>query len=100
MPDFQFTCATCGEVHTGIPTFGFKFPIQYLQVPEAERETRISLGSDDCVIDEKGFFVRGLIEIPVHGYDDAFIWGAWVSLSEANYLKFVEYFDEDKRSHI
>ena len=33
---FSFTCATCGEVHEGVPSFGWDYPVQYLGVPEEE----------------------------------------------------------------
>ncbi len=100
MNEFEFKCSFCEETHKGIPTFGANYPITVLHVPEGEREQRVAIGSDDCVIDEKEFYIRGCIEIPVHGYDDPFIWGAWVSLSKENFLQFIEYFDEEKRSHI
>jgi hypothetical protein len=97
---FRFKCATCDEIHEGMPTFGAKAPLSYFEVPEEERETRCDLGSDDCVIDRKHFFVRGCIDIPVHGEADMFTWGVWVSLSEESYLKWVDCFGKDKRSHV
>jgi len=100
MSEFTFKCSCCDEIHRGIPTFGSEHPITVLNVPESEREQRVNLGSDDCVIDEKEFYVRGCLEIPVHGYGDPFIWGVWVSLSEESYLTFTEYFDQAKRSHV
>jgi hypothetical protein len=100
MVDFKFKCSACGEIHSGIPTFGANYPITMLQVPEAERKKRVALGSDDCVIDEKDFYIRGCIEIPVHGYSDPFVWGTWVSLSEESFQAFIESFDNEKRSNI
>ena len=38
---------------------------------------RCELSSDVCVVDGKYFFVRGCIEIPVHGADEPFVWGVW-----------------------
>ena len=82
-----------------MPTFGWEYPIQYLQIPENEREGRAPLGTDDCVIDGEQFFVRGCLDIPVVGQTESFSWGAWVSLSEANFAEFVRYFHEPERSH-
>ncbi len=96
---FRFKCSTCDEVHEGIPTFGWDYPIHYLQIPEAERDDRCHLGSDDCVIDDQWFFVRGCIEIPVHGYADPFIWGVWVSLSEESFNEWSEVFEVPNRSN-
>jgi hypothetical protein len=52
--------------------------------PDA-REHRGELTSDQCVIDDEKFFVRGLVEIPVLDGDGPFAWGVWVSLSKANF---------------
>lgn len=97
---FRFKCATCNEIHEGMPTFGANAPLSYFEVPEEERGTRCHLGSDDCVIDEKFFYVRGCIDIPVHGQAAPFSWGVWVSLSRENYLVWIESFGKETRSHI
>lgn len=52
---FEFKCGSCEKVHKGIPTFGYDFPIYYLDVPEAERDERCELTSDTCVIDNELF---------------------------------------------
>ena len=75
---FQFKCSSCGEIHKGMPSFGAQAPLSYYAVPEGQRDDRCSLGSDDCVIDGQHFFVRGCIEIPVHGEGEPFSWGVWV----------------------
>jgi hypothetical protein len=98
--DFSFKCASCGQVHEGMPTFGSKGPLNYYSIPEAERETRGDLGSDDCVIDGKDFFVRGCLEIPVKGERDPFVWGVWVSLSRDSHAEWVKCFGESNRSHV
>jgi hypothetical protein len=83
-----------------MPSFGAEAPLSYYVVAESERASRCELGSDDCVIDRKWFFVRGCLEIPVHGADEPFSWGVWVSLSEQNFRTWVEYFDQQHRSHV
>lgn len=100
MKEFEFKCSCCGETHKGIPTFGWDFPLHLLDIPEVERESRVLLGSDDCIIDERWFYVRGCIEIPVIGHKDPFIWGAWVSLSEKNHTELMAYFGVKERAHI
>ena len=55
------------------------------------------LTSDTCVIDDEHLFVRGCLEIPVHGSDDPFVWGVWVSLSEPNFFRFQELLDVEFR---
>lgn len=94
---FEFKCNTCNETHQGIPTFGYDFPINYLDVPKEQREERCFLTSDTCVIDDEFFFVRGCVEIPVHGEKEPFIWGVWVSLSEKSFFRFEELYEVAER---
>lgn len=94
---FSFECARCGELHVGMPSFGWDWPVPYLYVPEAERAERVDLGPDHCVIDEKEYYVRGCLEIQVHGHDEPFSWGAWVSLRRDNFLRYAELHDDVRR---
>lgn len=97
---FRFKCNSCDQIHEGVPTFGAKAPLSYFEIPEAERDARCDLGSDDCVIDGERFFVRGCVDIPVHGEKDPFTWGVWVSLSRESHLKWLECFGKEKRAQI
>lgn len=97
---FSFKCTVCGEIHEGMPSFGAHPPLSYYEVPRAERATRCDLGSDDCVIDERMFFVLGCLEIPVIGEPEPFSWGVWVSLSEASFTQWVASYELKDRSHI
>lgn len=91
MNEFEFTCGCCGEVHRGIPTFAHAYPLAVLFVPEDERESRVQLDSNTCVIDGEHHYLRGCIEIPVAGATDPFIWGAWVEISPDNFKRYVNY---------
>lgn len=97
---FTFKCNACGEIHEGMPSFGCHAPLSYYNIPEMERAGRCDLGNDDCVIDKQQYFVRGCIEIPVQGETEPFSWGVWVALSEANFLLWLKYFEEEKRSQV
>ncbi|MCG7328198.1 DUF2199 domain-containing protein [Achromobacter sp. ACRQX] len=97
--DFSFKCTTCDEVHHGLPSFGADAPATYYAVPPEDRPQRCDLGSDDCVIDEQHFYVRGCIELPIAGHPEPFVWGVWVSLSLQSYETWVRMSDEAKRSH-
>jgi hypothetical protein len=94
---FGFQCRTCGEYHAGIPSFGWDYPVQYLLVPEALRERRVELTSDTCVIDEKWYFVRGCLEIPVQGHEERFSWGVWCSLSHDSFRRYDEILGQANR---
>lgn len=95
---FRFKCADCDKWHEGMPSFGSRVPLLYNSIPEPERQERCHLTSDTCIVDDEFFFVRGCIEIPVIGVDEPFIWGAWVSLSEASFDQFLSIIDRAERS--
>ncbi len=97
---FEFRCPGCGKIHEGMPSFGAEAPLSYYEVAESERASRCDLGSDDCVIDRQWFFVRGCLEIPVHGANEPFSWSVWVSLSEPNFRTWLTNFDQPRRSHV
>jgi hypothetical protein len=91
----KYTCETCGEVHEGLPDYGFDAPIYYYWVPDEEREQRCSLGPDLCVIDDEYFFVRAVLQVPIVGVEQAFGWGVWSSLSEHNFNRYLELWDSE-----
>ena len=83
-----FVCATCGQYHDELPMcFGAHAPALWLSLPEAERATRAELNSDQCVVDGEHFFVLGRIILPVIDGPGPFVWLAWVTLSEKNFLR-------------
>ena len=97
---FRFLCKCCDQVHEGVPTFGYDRPAIADWIPPEQRSTRVCLGSDDCVIDEERFLVRGCLEIEVQGEADPFIWGVWVDLSKTDFDKWEAAFHLEQRSHI
>ncbi len=90
---FKFTCAICGDLHEGSPSFGYDSPHYYGGVPEAERAARTTLTDDLCSIDDEDFFVRAILEIPIHGVEEPFLWGVWASLSETNFHCYADTFE-------
>src|SRR6185436_19925409 len=83
-----FTCATCGEYHPELPmVLGPASPFAWEQIPAADREARGEISSDQCVIDEKHFFLRGRLEIPVKGSPQPFTWLVWVSVSREDFVR-------------
>jgi hypothetical protein len=87
----SYVCATCGEAHEGLPDLGFLAPDTYLEVPEAERDARTTLTEDLCTVradDGDHYFIRGLLQLPVHGETEPFGLGVWVSQSKANFERY------------
>ncbi|WP_078118481.1 DUF2199 domain-containing protein [Thiosocius teredinicola] len=94
----KFKCACCNEEIEGIPTFGWDYPLFYLNVPKEKRNEEVFLTEDLCVIADRWFFVRGCLEIPVIGEEEPFVWGLWVSLSESEFFEFQDLLGVEKRS--
>ncbi|NBW78583.1 MAG: DUF2199 domain-containing protein [Betaproteobacteria bacterium] len=93
-----FTCTTCGEYHDQLPMcFGTNAPALWLSMSEEERTSRGELTSDQCVVDDKHFFVLGRILLPVVDGPGPFAWLAWVSLSEKNFLRYCELWESEGR---
>lgn len=69
----------------------------WLQMSEEERATRGEISSDQCVIDDKHFFVLGRILLPVVDGPEPFCWLAWVSLSEKNFARAFEFWHTEGR---
>jgi len=86
-----FKCSACGEWHDELPMgFSADAPYWYDVIAPEERERRAELSSDQCIIDDEHFFVRGVLEIPVTDGDGPFTWGVWVSLSLKNFERMTE----------
>ncbi len=78
----EFECTTCGQIHSEFPmTFGAAAPFSWYEIPQEDRARRAVLSSDQCIIDEKHFFVLGRLLIPIKNERDVFSWLVWVSLS-------------------
>ncbi|MCC6328201.1 MAG: DUF2199 domain-containing protein [Acidobacteria bacterium] len=92
----SFKCYSCGKKHEGLPDIGAEYPDPYFDVPENERVNRVIVTSDLCSIDDEEFFIRGVIEIHVHGQDARFGLGVWVSLKKENFQCYVDNFDTDE----
>ncbi|HWU73389.1 MAG TPA: DUF2199 domain-containing protein [Sphingomonas sp.] len=89
---FRFKCSRCDKWHEGMPSFAVDAPPYYYDVPETERAERCELTTDTCIVDDEYFFVRGCVDIPVHGESEPFSWGLWVSLSRPSFEEFVSLF--------
>ncbi len=95
-----FICVTCGAYHPQIPMcFGPSAPEMWLSMSASERKNRAELSSDQCVIDGKHFFLLGRIVLPVLGSPEPFIWLAWVSLSEVNFYRASELWNQAGREN-
>jgi len=96
--DYAWTCACCGKQYNTLPLdFAIKAPHNWFGIPEEERAARAKLSQDVCIIDGEERYIRGVIEVPVHGLDDCFAYGVWVSVSETSFQRIHELWDAEVR---
>ena len=97
----RYRCTCCGEVHEGLPAWHFDAPVQVHGVPASERDGRVERTSDGCVITRKDgsheFYAKGLLELPVRGVTEPFVFGVWLSLSKDSFARYAELFDDPQR---
>lgn len=91
-------CAACGKVHQNLPrSFAASFPDMYGNMNREERDTRAMIGTDQCTVDQRWFFIRGCLEIPILGSDEPLLWGLWASVREEVYDEISETWEENER---
>jgi hypothetical protein len=91
----SYYCSVCGEKHEGSAhSVGFQYPEYYFSVPLDERAHRCVFNSDAGVVDGEHYFLRGCIELRIHGKGQPFIWGVWVTQSEASFHRFMSAWDQ------
>ncbi len=96
----MFSCGTCGVQHdTDDVSFSADVPLQWNQL-EPEDKAKSLLAGEQCVIEageEKSYFIRACLDIPIQGGEHTFTWGVWCSLSEENYAEVSEsWYDVDR----
>jgi len=100
MKTYQYKCSCCNEVFDQMSLcFGSQFPAYYFAIPEEEREQRIQLEESLCVIDEKYFFHRGRLTIPIIDYHEDLVFNVWTSISEENFYQRVELWEDESRAN-
>lgn len=83
-----------------MPTcFASEAPWRQLGVDECEFASRVELTKDQCVVDEKHFFIRGHIELPIHGSQGEFVWSVWCSLSHESFLAVTDRWNDPERAN-
>ncbi|HEY6971641.1 MAG TPA: DUF2199 domain-containing protein [Candidatus Angelobacter sp.] len=103
----RWKCGSCEEWHTGpCLDFGFDAP-HYWQVKHEEESHRTGqelsetfLDDDYCAIEDRDFFVRGLIKIPILGTAETLCWGVWGSLSRSNFETLRKMGQQEKRTEL
>jgi hypothetical protein len=98
MVEPNFVCRTCGQTHQGVPlSFAADFPDVYANMSESDRGTRAAISSDQCIVDEEQFFIRGCLELPILDSGEVFVWGLWASVLETAFNEISDSWQEEGR---
>lgn len=99
LADFRWKCGSCDEWHTGpCLDFGEDSPYYWSKEYEEEEHRLASfLNEDFCAIEDRDFFVRGLIHLPIIGTAETLRWGVWGSLSRENFETLLKMDDDPNR---
>jgi hypothetical protein len=98
-----FTCSCCGEEVSGSPSFRTELPIYYYEVPEEEREARVTYNDELCRVqvtageesEDDIYAIRVSLDIPIHGVAQPFHWGLWVTQSKEDFYRYYETMTEE-----
>ena len=72
----------------------------YANMKREERDLRTIIGTDQCVVDQKWFFIRGCLEIPVLSSTEPFLWGLWASVREEVFDEISESWEQKGRENV
>lgn len=93
---FSFECSECGQQHEGSPSFSVNAPDPWRWQTE-EIRNKGGITSDICYYSDEErnhYFIRVIIEVPIHGISEPFLWGVWVSLSKESFDHYLDTWDE------
>lgn len=83
-----FECGVCGQWHDRLPfSYSVKVPHAVAAIPQEELDRRVVFTLDQCVIDDREFYLRGRIPVPVWGKRDLFIWGVWARVGPRDFVR-------------
>jgi len=100
MSDETFVCATCGQRHPGLPTdYGFRLPDDVHALSYVTRYLRSRSNADLCTLDERRYFIRGIVPLPMREAEGEFCWGVWVEVGKAIHDLYAQEFEADLSSY-
>lgn len=90
-----FLCRICGQRHVLPLSYSVKAPLAVTSIPPSEIASRVVITPEQCVIDNRSFYLRGRIPVPIHGptglpsdiLAEPFIWGVWAEISPKNFIR-------------
>jgi hypothetical protein len=91
---FSFVCTTCGRRHEGSPSVGYSAPFYWKQEHGTDTTGASRLSHDFRMIERRDYFIRCILEVPIHEVEEPFLWGVWITQSEQNFRDYMDSFDD------
>ncbi|MGE0698878.1 MAG: DUF2199 domain-containing protein [Hyphomicrobiaceae bacterium] len=91
-PSIRYRCPGCSSKHAGFPALAYGLPDAIFALTPEERADRADVSTDLCVMDGARFFIRCVLSLPVHGYEQSFDFGPWVEVEAADFARYAVHF--------
>lgn len=96
----SFVCSICGKAHEGLQAVAYLRP-QYWLGLTPEQQSQGKIDQDLCATFDGHSFVRCALRLPLtDGPERTLEFGPWSSLSEKNFWRYVETFQDPEQSKI
>jgi hypothetical protein len=96
MSDESFVCGICDQEHSGLPLdYAFGLPDEVFALGYLDRYRRTRSNEDLCTLDERRFFIRGVLSVPFVESDQEFVWGLWVEVTRDHHDLYLAGYYED-----
>lgn len=93
----SFQCDLCPERHDVSLNLGFSMPDFINKLLPWDREKRCQISPDWCIVDEKFFYLRGCVELPIQDSDAVFSLGVWTTVGEEEFDRTMHFWDNPDR---
>ena len=91
--ELTWRCGCCSELHVGLPAITYASLIHWRD--ELVCDEKSFLGADLCVIEDRDFFIRCVLEVPILEQSEVLSWGVWLSQSRENFERYQDSRDDD-----
>ena len=96
----RYRCPDCRDIHDGLPDLCFALPDAIFGLDEADRAARALISTDLCVLDDRRYFMRCVLEVAIAGQTDLFAYGLWAEVSARDFTRYAVYYNTEAPAQI
>ena len=94
LSNIQYHSERHEDALSGIMDIAYRMPLPCETLTLSERNERMRLSDDLCVLDQEHFFIRGVLRLPIVDSNEYLGFGLWVSTSEEDFLSYAHAFSD------